>query len=303
MLKPLRFCFAVALLAPSLMSVCLAAEPAGMTWRQEEVRRFPAKEAKQGVVADAQFVYVISNSAIGKYRKETFERVGGWKGDKGGPIIHMNAGIIHDGLLYCAHSNFPAVPMLSSVEIFDPATMQHIGSHSLGIGEGSLTWIIRQDKHWLACFAHYSSSSARTGRDNTWTQVVKFDDQWRRVAGWAFPADLVERFAGNSSSGGAFGPGGNLFVTGHTAKELYVVEFPAAGSVLKWTDTIPISAEGQAFAWDPVKPEIFYTINKRTSEVIIARLVPASRTAPIDKASAAASESASPKPQPATNTK
>jgi hypothetical protein len=275
------------LIAPlCLVASALAADLESKNWRHEELRRFVAKEANQGVAADAQFLYVISNSAIGKYRKDTLERVGGWKSEKGGPIIHMNAGLVRDGRLYCAHSNFPAVPMVSSVEIFETATMQHVGSHSLGIGEGSLTWIISQDDHWLACFAQYAVSRAKTGRDNTWTQIVKFDDHWRRVAGWVFPAELIERFAGNSSSGGAFGPGGKLYVTGHTAQEIYVLEFPEAGSVLKWTDTIPISAEGQSFAWDPVKPEIFYSINKRTSEVIVSRIVPVSE---LSTAQAAAS--------------
>lgn len=246
--------------------------PGSGAWRQEELRRFPAKEANQGVAADEQFLYVISNRAIGKYRKDTFERVAGWKDEKGGGLIHMNAGIVREGRLYCAHSNFPGVPMVSSVEIFDTAAMQHVGSHSLGIGEGSLTWIIWRDGHWLACFAQYAVSRGKTGRDNTWTQVVQFDEQWRRVAGWVFPPELIERFASNSSSGGAFGPDGKLFVTGHTASELYVLEFPKAGSVLRWTATIPISADGQAFNWDPAKPEILYSISKRSSEVIVSRI-------------------------------
>jgi hypothetical protein len=271
-----RFAGALSALLAVAFARLSAAELESKEWRHEELKRFPAKEANQGVVADEEFLYVISNSAIGKYRKETFERVGGWKQEKGGPIIHMNAGMIRDGKLYCAHSNFPGMPMVSSVEIFDTDTLKHAGSQSLGVGEGSLTWIIWRENHWLACFAQYNSSKAKTGRDNSWTQVVKFDDQWRRVAGWVFPADLIERFESNSSSGGAFGPEGKLFVTGHTAKELYVVEFPEAGSVLKWTDTIPISAGGQAFCWDPKKLEVLYTINKATSEVIVSRVVPAS---------------------------
>ena len=49
--------------------------PSSGLWRHEELRRFPAREANQGVASDDQFLYVISNSAIGKYRKDTFERV------------------------------------------------------------------------------------------------------------------------------------------------------------------------------------------------------------------------------------
>ncbi|HYG75253.1 MAG TPA: hypothetical protein VEK08_09650 [Planctomycetota bacterium] len=250
----------------------LPPEPSSGKWTHEELKRFKAREANQGVAVDKEFLYVISNAEIGKYRKSDFERVGGWKGTKGGPIIHLNAGIIRDGKLYCAHSNFPFVPMLSSVEIWDTATMQHVGSHSLGMDVGSLTWIIWRENHWLACFAHYNSSKGKTGRDNSWTQVVKFDEQWRRMGGWGFPPELIQHFHSNSSSGGAFGPTGALFVTGHTEQKLYVMNFPEAGAMLKWVDTIPISAGGQAFNWDPEKPELFYSINKATAEVIVSRI-------------------------------
>jgi hypothetical protein len=242
------------------------------SWHHQELRRFAAIEAKQGVAADDDFLFVISNRAIGKYRKDTSERVGGWKDATNGPFVHLNAGIVRDGSLYCAHSNFPRVPMASSVEIFDTGTMKHVGTHSLGIDAGSLTWIAWRDDHWFACFAHYNASREKTGRDNSWTQVVKFDKQWRRVAGWVFPPELIARFGGHSSSGGAFGPEGLLFVTGHTAKELYIVGFPEAGPVLRWTAIIPVSAKGQAFAWDRVKPGILYSINKSTSEVVVSRI-------------------------------
>lgn len=242
------------------------------TWRHQELRRIAAREASQGVAVDGQFLYAISNSAVGKYRKDTGERVGGWEGPKGGPIIHLNAGIGRRKRLYCAHSNFPAVPMVSSIEIWDTRTMQHVSTHSLGIDAGSLTWFAWPESHWYACFAHYAASQPQTGRGPAWTQLIKFDDQWRRVGGWVFPANLIERFGEYSSSGGAFGPGGFLFITGHSAKELYVLEFPEAGSVMKWVDTIAISAEGQAFVFDPANLDILYSISRGTREVIVSRI-------------------------------
>lgn len=69
-------------------------------------------------------------------------------------------------------------------------------------------------------------------------------------------------------SGGAIGPGGFLFVTGHDEKELCVLEFPAAGSTLRWVATIPMTAEGQAFAWDPVEPGVIHLILKGARQVI-----------------------------------
>lgn len=247
----------------------LAAEP---TWRHEEIRRIPAGEAGQGVASDGEHLYAITNRAIGKYRKDTGEKVASWSGAKGGPFIHLNAGVVVEGKLYCAHSNFPGVPMLSSVEIWDTATLKHIGSHSFGHFIGSLTWLDRRDGQWIACFVHYANNGGEPGRDPSWSQVVRFDDEWRQTAGWSFPAKLIERFAGYSSSGGGFGPEGHLFVTGHDAKELYVLDLPKAGSVFEWRDTIPISAEGQAISWDKKEPGILYTIGRKSKEIIISRV-------------------------------
>ena len=77
---------------------------------------------------------------------------------------------------------------------------------------------------------------------------------------------------GYSLSGGAFGPRGLLYASGHDHPELYELDFPAAGGVLKWIATIPISAEGQAFAWDPVEPGILYNVGRKTREVIVGRV-------------------------------
>jgi hypothetical protein len=267
---------------PTTAPVPLVLAPPTPGWRYEELRRFPAAEAGQAAVADREFIYAINNFTIAKYRKASGERVAVWDGGKGGPIIHMNAGIVFDGRLYCAHSNYPGVPMLSSVEIFDPATLKHVGSHSFGRTDGSLTWIDRRERSatlktggsWIACFVHYGKRGGETGRGPEWTQIVEFDDQWRRLRGWTLPPDLVVHIGGRgySVSGGAFGPGGMLYATGHDNPELYVLDFPTSGPALKWLATVPITAEGQAFCWDPVEPGVLYTIGRKTREVIVGRV-------------------------------
>lgn len=236
-----------------------------------ELRRFNAAEANQGVAVDAQHFYAITNHAIGKYRKDNGERVAGWDGGKDGRIKHLNAGVVLDGKLYCAHSNFPALPEESSVEIWDTTTMQPVESHRFENPPGSLTWVDRRDGAWFACFAHYKKTS-----DPAKSCVVKFDSQWREQARWSFPAKLIARFAGNSSSGGSFGPGGHLFVTGHDASELYVLDLPESGGELIWSDTISISAAGQAFAWDRGEDGVLYSIQRKTKEVIVSRVSAAS---------------------------
>lgn len=243
-------------------------------WRYEELRRFKAPEAGQGVAVDREFFYAINNHTIGKYRKQTGERVAQWEGGAGGDYIHLNAGIIFDGKLYGIHSNYPGVPMLSSLEIFDPVTLQPIGSHSFGRMDGSFTWLDRRANRWIACFVHYGNRGAEPSRDSAWTQIIAFDDEWRRTGGWALPPDLITRFGGRgySASGGGFGPGGHLYLTGHDNTELYVVTFPKAGSVMKWIATIPFPSEGQAFCWDPHAPGMLYSILKKSKEVIVGRV-------------------------------
>jgi hypothetical protein len=240
--------------------------------RYAEIRRYSAPEARQGVCADASSFWAVNNSALARYRRADGVREAIWECEEGKPLTHLNAAFLFEGRLYCAHSNYPGVPNLSSVEIFDAQTLRPIGSHSFGHGYGSLTWIDRREGAWFACFVFYPQKGAEPNRDPSWSELIKFDAEWRRITAWVFPADLVKRFDRYSCSGGAFGPDGRIYVTGHDATELYVLEFPIAGSTLRWMETIPISAEGQAFAWDPSERGILWTILKRTREVIVGRV-------------------------------
>ncbi|MBL9218507.1 MAG: hypothetical protein JNG82_08475 [Opitutaceae bacterium] len=255
-------------------AVLAAAAPGPNGWRFEELNRLAAPEARQGVAAGRDFLFAINNHEIGQYRKTGGERVAGWSCPEGEPLIHLNAGIVHEGRLYCAHSNYPAVPMQSSVEAWDTATLKHAGSRSLGRTDGSLTWIDRRNGRWIACFVHYGKKGGEPGRGPEWTRLVEYDDDWRETGGWTFPADLVAQVGarGYSISGGAIGPGGYLYVTGHDEPELYVLEFPTAGPALAWKATIPVPIEGQAFGWDPQEPGVIYLVARKTRQIIAGRI-------------------------------
>jgi len=249
-----------------------SAEADKAKWKHEELRRILAAEANQGVAVDGEFFYAITNKAIGKYRKDTGEKVASWTAAKDEPFIHLNAGIVHEGKLYCAHSNFPRTPMVSSVEMWDAATLKHIGRHDFGQFIGSLTWLDRKDGHWIACFVHYAKNGGEAGRGPEQTRIVKFDDAWKKMERWSLPMALIKKFGDYSSSGGGFGPEGKLFITGHDAKELYVLEFPKTGSVMEWVGTVPISAAGQAFNWDKKEAGMLYSISRKTKEVIVSKV-------------------------------
>lgn len=243
-------------------------------WSMVEEARFSAPEARQGIAVDADNIYVIGNRVIGKYDKSTFAKVAEWSSPADGPIIHFNAGFVRERELVVAHSNYPQVPMTGSLEWFDPEMLSPIRTHSLGQYFGSLTWVDRRDDAWFVCFAHYGNRAAEPNRDPTWTSLVRFDDQWRRTGGWVFPQELFEHIGGDYTlSGGAFGPGGFLYVTGHDDRELHVLQFPKMGSVMEWLGTIQVPVEGQAFAWDSTDPDRFYGIIKAKNEVVVARLV------------------------------
>lgn len=240
--------------------------------RYRELGRFAAPEARQGVAVDADYLYVVGNARIGRYSKETLERDLLWSCPEGDPLIHMNDGIVEKGQLWTAHSNYPEIPMQSSLEIWDLPGLQHRGNQSFGIRWGSLTWVDFHEGSWFACFAHYSNRAAEPNRNPSWTQLIRFTDDFTMKEGYAFPASLVERFGRYSSSGGAFGPDGRLYITGHDHRELYVLELPEFGSELVWVDTIPFTSEGQAFSFDPEDPTRIFSIIKRERAVVIGEL-------------------------------
>ena len=240
------------------------------TYRSKEIARFDAPEAVQAVAVDAKHFYAIANSRIGKYDKRTGDRVATWSSTDELPLKHLNSGIVMDGKLYCAHSNYPTSPETSSVEIWDAVSLEHIASHSFGIYEGSLTWIDQRDGAWWAVFAHYN----REGNDKTnrWTSLVKFDTEWRRLAAWTFPDEVVSRFTPNSCSGGSWGPDGMLYCSGHDLGELYRLELPRSGSILKHVDTIELPITGQGFAWDRNEQHRVFGINRPKRQVVVAEI-------------------------------
>ena len=242
-------------------------------YRFETEAHFTSADARQGVAVDSQFVYVVSNFSISKHDKETGELLLQWQGEEGRPLIHLNSGIIIDGVLYCAHSNYPGIPMASSIEMFDPETLEHIGSHSFGIMHGSATWIDKRDGLWWIGFAHYEGRGGVAGRGPAWTRVMLFDEQWRVVGGYVYPPEVVERFLDRSNSGAAFGPDGLLYATGHDASEVYALSIPSGGSHLILEHILPVEAEGQGIAWDPFDPEVLYTIIKKDRTVFKSRLI------------------------------
>jgi len=236
-----------------------------------ELGHFPAKEARQGVAVDEKHIYVVGSQQIGKYDKINHKQVKHWQGAEDGPIIHLDSGVMYKGKLYCSHSNYPEVPMTSSVEIWDGNSLEHVGSHSFGILLGSCTWIDRFDGHWWGAFAHYNKLIDKTGKGSEWTTVAQFNDQWQVIQTWVFPEEVYTRFERMSNSGGSWGPDSLLYCTGHDLSELYGMRLPEMGSELELVKIVPINIFGQGIAWDRTDPGRIYGLRKKNREVVISK--------------------------------
>lgn len=279
----------------ALASLCLLffaataahAQPAGFpkldTWEPPvvqtgtatQIREYNTPEARQGVAVDDKHIYAIVNTIIGKYDKASGKLVARWTSPRGGPIRHINSCYAAEGKLWCANSNFPEVPMGSSVELIDTGTMTHTGSHSLGLmEEGSLTFFEPYQDGYIAGFAHYEATGGTGYKGSRYGSIVTFDARWRRTGGWLIPDAVLARMTPYAASGGSIGPDGLLYLLGHDRPELYVLAKPRLGPVLLHLATIDIAAEGQALAWDrTVSGRNLYAIS-RPNGVIRAFDVP-----------------------------
>lgn len=243
----------------------------GLLVAAEVLQTWPAPEANQGVAVDARHFYAVDNARIGKYERATGRKVAAWAGDPR-RFAHLNSCAMIRRELVCAASNYPATPMRSSVEVFDPVRMRHRRSIPLGHQGGSLTWADWKDGAWWAGFANYDGRGGEPGRDHQATKLVKFDAKWRPLATWTYPASVLERLAPRSTSGGAWGADGQLYVTGHDRTEAYVLKLPASGSVLEHVATIPIAVEGQAIAFDRAAPGVLFGIRRASRQVVAMKL-------------------------------
>jgi hypothetical protein len=260
---------ALAIVVVAVAGAASAAEPTPIEQLRAPLERtWAAAEAGQGVAVDATHFYAVANTVIGKYAIDDGQLAGRWEGPRDGAIRHLNSCHVAGERLYCANSNYPEVPMASSIEIFDVATMEHADSHSLGLmEEGSLTFFDPYADGWIAGFAHYDGTGGVSYKGAEYASIVAFDREWRRTGGWLLPKSVQERMAPYAASGGSLGADGLLYVLGHDRPELYVLARPNQGPVLAHIATIEIDAAGQAFAFDRSADRVVYAIDRPTSTV------------------------------------
>ena len=256
------------------LSLCVAAlslANAGVAQQARSERVIAADHARQGVASDGESIYVIDNSTITRILIANRQVSGEWTGDKD-LFPHLNSCTVVEVELVCASSNYPAVPQLSTVEIFDLEALQHKESIALGPMPGSLTTLDRHDGKWWATFANYDDRGTPEGRSHRDSFVAQLDDDFRIIRMWGLPDAVLDRLAPSSISGASWSEDGQLYLSGHDRPELYVVALPQAGGILRHIATIGIDTHGQAIDIDPADKTLIWSINRDSRAVHASRL-------------------------------
>jgi len=236
-----------------------ADEPGPQVWRVTAT--IAAPEAHQAAAADERFVYAVGSSSIARYDRGS----GMNSGSSTGAARHLNSGFLHDGKLYCAHSNYPLTPELSQIKVLDLEKLELTDLHDFGDYGGSLTWVVRRDGSWWCNFARYGSA-------NSETFLVRFDDDWQEQARWTYPAELIAELGNYSLSGGIWRED-ELLVTGHDDPVLFRLRLPESGSVLELIGSMKVPFTGQGIAADPATGGLV-GINRGRKQVVLAERAP-----------------------------
>ena len=286
----------------------LAAMVLGIVWFAQQqpgrvrsgfhkIGQFEIPHARQAVAVSDAFLFGIDDSAIGQYDKKTGALLGGWKAPADSLIQHLNSGIVIGERLLAAHSNYPDYPIRNSLESWNSVSLEYAGSQHLSGQYGYAVWVDRFDGSWWVAFAHYEKTRAKTGVGSESTTLVRFDDDWKKAESWAYPRALIQRMAPKSNSGGAWGPDGILYLTGHDAAEVYAVVAESFKDQLTLLDVFSIDNAGQGIAWDPSQSDVLFAM-KRSGRIVtyskfevswlrrlrwdLIRFLPGSLASPVD---------------------
>lgn len=243
-------------------SIVFAEEMCG--WKQTAA--LDAPEAIQAAATDDVYVYAINNTAVAKYDRGNGKLVARSVGE----AHHLNSGFLHEGKLYCAHSNYPLKPESSIIKVLDLKSMQLSDFHNFGHSlHGSLTVAVFKDDAWWCVFAVYGKG------DNARTVLVKFDPHWEEQGVWTFPENVVTDLGSSSISGGIW-LGDEFLATGHDKKVLYRLKLPETGTELSHVATCKTPFPGQGIAIDSQTGGLV-GIHRKNRQVLFAERIKSDR--------------------------
>ena len=262
------WCGVVSVVVGSLWATVLAD-----TAEFQELQRFRSQDAHQGVGVGAEYVYAVGSRSITQHDKLTGTVLRRWEAS-GKEWIHLDSAVVVGDRLFCAHSNFPLLPMTGSVEVYDATTLEWVSRRVWEDPPGSFTWLDWYDGSWWACFAHYNGFGGYPDKDHSLTTLVRYSSDWNELGRWRFPSEVLRRFGRYSCSGGSWVDGDRLFCTGHDAAEVYVMSLPRVGEELVLNRILELNAYGQGIAFDRTEKgrSVLYSIKRRSREVVISVL-------------------------------
>ena len=226
-------------------------------------RQIVTPYATQAAAADGHFLYAISSTTVAKFARSS----GHLLATATTPTTkHLNSGYLHDGKLYCGHSNYPNTPHESDIRVFDPRTNSLSVYHTFANPPGSLVWCIRKDGRWWCCFAHY-------GQENHRTVLIEYTEggltgEARR---FLFPQELIADFDGMSASGGIW-DGDTILASHHHYPVLYRLRVPAdrEATMLELVETLACPFPGQGIAVDPAAAGGLVGIDRPARAIVVA---------------------------------
>jgi hypothetical protein len=205
-----------------------------------ETTRIKSEHATQAAAADEKYLYAVSNTTVARYDRTTGKLQGsGTTSD----TKHLNSAFVHEGNVYCAHSNYPRKPEESDIRVYDPQTDKLSTFYTFKDCPGSIVWCIHDGKQWWCCFAHY-------GADNAKTILIRYADGWKETARWTFPKKVIADWEAMSASGGIF-DGNSLLVSHHHFNVLYRLKIPKEAGELEYVEALECPFPGQGIARDP----------------------------------------------------
>jgi len=228
--------------------------PAGRWVLQRSV---PAADAIQAAAADAKHLYAVNDHQVAQHDRATGKllRVSTGKAE------HLNSAWPHEGAFLLAHSNYPKKPDTSEIRRLDPATMKLEVFHTFENPPGSLTWVIPHEADWWCHFAHYKEENGKS-------LVVRYDRSWKEKQRWTYPDKLVRDWDGMSLSG-MVRHQGRWLGTPHTARKLYVLDYPALGDKAVLLGEMEAPFTGQGIAPDPVTGGLV-GIDRKNRQILLA---------------------------------
>ena len=269
----------VALSASFFLASEISSRPPATYPSPDPTQSFFSIDAVQGIAVDERHVCALSGRNVSRHDKWSgmaLTRSAPSKGDAG--IVHLNGGVIHDGRLIAAHSDWPALPTRSSVEVWNTETLERVRTYSFGTRRGAFTRLDRHAGCWWGAFTDYGQLARehpleQTARDFAGTRLVKMSDEFDILRTWTYPIGLLERFAPMSNTRGSRGPDSRLYLTGYDQSEAYIVTLPSTANELVWVETVDLpKIEGQEIAWDrSVESAVFHGVNRSRRQIDLAQ--------------------------------